>query len=193
MKSSARVRRAAVLAAMVVLIAGLADAGGMPSGRPVHGDEDAPPARVAAAFKPPAPEAAPAQPFPRRGSPVRRDADRPDEGGGLWLGTAGLALALALCGAISLAIRRGGRWPHVPAVAAVRVVGRTSLSPRHTVHVLSVGDRLLLVGTGPQGAPSLLGELTEADAKAEGVQRPITPEQPRNVVVNWRKSPGVDR
>jgi hypothetical protein len=45
----------------------------------------------------------------------------------------------------------------------LRVVGRTSLSPRHTVHLLSVGARVLIVGTGPQGAPSLLGELTDPD------------------------------
>jgi flagellar protein FliO/FliZ len=39
------------------------------------------------------------------------------------------------------------------------VVGRTSLSPRHTVYLLKAGDRVLIVGTGPQGSPTLLGEM----------------------------------
>ena len=56
-----------------------------------------------------------------------------------------------------------GAGPRPTAGTALRVVGRTSLSPRHTVHLLSIGQRVLIVGTGPQGAPSLLGELTDPD------------------------------
>jgi len=41
------------------------------------------------------------------------------------------------------------------------VVSRTSLSPKHSVYVLRIGRRVLLVGTGPQGAPSLITELDE--------------------------------
>src|SRR5918998_1281454 len=67
-------------------------------------------------------------------------------------------LALALFGGISLASRR-----YLPQREGgpLRVVGRTSLSPRQTVYLLRVGDRVLLVGAGPQGPPSLLGELTD--------------------------------
>jgi len=76
--------------------------------------------------------------------------------GGWWFGTAGIALALAAFGGISVASRR-----FLPKSEAgpLRVVGRTSLSPRHTVYLLKAGDRVLIVGTGPQGSPTLLGEM----------------------------------
>jgi flagellar protein FliO/FliZ len=93
-------------------------------------------------------------------------AGRPEGGGGWWLGTAGIALALAGCGWLSVASKR-----FLPRAAAgplaLRVVGRTSLSPKHTVYLLEVGQRILIVGTGTQGAPSLLGELTDPDDRAE--------------------------
>ena len=85
----------------------------------------------------------------------------PEGTGGWWFGTAGVALALAVVGWGSVAARRfvvprGGSGP-VP----MRVVGRTSLSPKHTVYLLDVGGRVLILGTGPQGAPTLLGELAD--------------------------------
>jgi hypothetical protein len=75
-----------------------------------------------------------------------------------------MALVLAVCGGISLATRRCWAWPQAHSPGMLRIVGRTRLSPRHTVHLLSLGDRILIVGTGPHGAPSLLGELTDPDA-----------------------------
>jgi flagellar protein FliO/FliZ len=82
--------------------------------------------------------------------------------GAWWVGTAGMALALAACGWASLAARRF--LPGRPAGASsVRVVSRTSLSPRHSVYLLDVGGRVLIVGTGPQGAPSLLGEMASEE------------------------------
>jgi flagellar biogenesis protein FliO len=69
-----------------------------------------------------------------------------------------VALALAACGAFSVASRRylpqGGAAP-------LKVVGRANLSPKQAVHLVQVGDRILIVGTGAQGAPTLLGELTD--------------------------------
>jgi hypothetical protein len=92
---------------------------------------------------------------------------RPEGQGGWWLGTAGVALALAACGWVSVAARRArplsGSRPGV-GPSTLRVLGRTNLSPRHTVYLLEAGDRVLIVGTGPQGAPSLLGELTDAES-----------------------------
>lgn len=85
--------------------------------------------------------------------------------GGWWLGTAGAALALAACGWASVSSRRYLPRAGTTGPAALRVVGRTSLSPRHTVYLLDVGGRVLIVGTGPQGAPSLLGELTDAGGR----------------------------
>lgn len=80
--------------------------------------------------------------------------------GGWWMGSTGLALVLAICGAICLAARK-----YRPGDAAVplRVVGRVSLASRHSIFMVRVGRRVLLVGTGSQGAPSLLGELYDDD------------------------------
>ncbi|WP_074311180.1 FliO/MopB family protein [Singulisphaera sp. GP187] len=99
------------------------------------------------------------QPFAPRGATSRRGAKGPEGSSGWWLGTGGIALALALCGGISVASKR-----YLPArngTGSMRVVGRTVLSPKHSVYLLEVGHRVLIVGTGGQGAPSLLGELTD--------------------------------
>ena len=81
---------------------------------------------------------------------------------GWWLGTTGVVLALALFGAGSVAARRF--LPRADAgPTAMRVVGRVNLTPRHSVALLRVGDRTLILGTGPQGPPALLGEWPEPD------------------------------
>jgi hypothetical protein len=36
-----------------------------------------------------------------------------------------------------------------------------SLSPKHSVYLLRVGRRVLLVGAGPQGPPALISELDD--------------------------------
>lgn len=103
------------------------------------------------------------RPFPSRAEAAagtRRSSARPEGSGpgSWWAGTVCVALALAACGWWSVAARRY-RPGSVAGAAGLRVVGRTSLSPRHVVYLLRAGDRVLIVGTGPQGAPSLLGEL----------------------------------
>ncbi len=76
------------------------------------------------------------------------------------MGTAGIALALAVVGGLSVASKR-----FLPIAStgstSLRVVSRTSLSPRHAVYLVQAGDRVLVVGTGPQGPPALLGELDD--------------------------------
>jgi hypothetical protein len=73
-------------------------------------------------------------------------------------GWAGLAVVLGVGGGVAVAIRR-----FVPpaSTGAVHVVGRVSLSPKHSVYLIRVGRRVLLVGTGPQGPPSLISELDD--------------------------------
>jgi hypothetical protein len=155
----ARFRRIALPGAFLALIVGLLG----PCA--VRADEDSPPPRVATIKPVREPGLAPGRPFPPRGSVVRRGEPQAEATptGGWWLGTAGIALALAVCGGISVAARRGWRLPQVKSSGVLRVVGRTSLSPRHFVYLLRAGDRVLILGTGPQGAPSLLGELTDPD------------------------------
>src|SRR5262249_31540684 len=86
----------------------------------------------------------------------------------------GITLALAVCGGIIAAGRRF--LPHQGAVVGMQVVGRVSLSPKHTVYMLRVGRRMLLIGAGPQGAPALISELDEL-AENESAPGPPRGEQ----------------
>jgi hypothetical protein len=90
-----------------------------------------------------------------RGEPDGTSATGSDRWG--W-GTIGLALVLAICGVVAIAAQRSS--PRVSA-GAVQVVGRVSLSPRHSVYLLRVGRRVLVVGAGPQGPPALITELAD--------------------------------
>jgi flagellar protein FliO/FliZ len=72
---------------------------------------------------------------------------------------AGITLALAICGGLVASVRR---FSPQGAGRGVQVVSRVSLSPKHTVYLLRIGRRVLLVGAGPQGAPSLISELEDA-------------------------------
>ena len=91
---------------------------------------------------------------------------RTENTSGWWVGTVGIAVALACCGWVSIASKKF--LPKGSTNAPnLRVLGRTNLSPKHSVYLLDVGGRTLLIGTGPQGAPSLLGEL-------DGDEAPLT-------------------
>jgi hypothetical protein len=94
-----------------------------------------------------------------RSSLSRRFA-RADRGGSdnWYLGMATVAILLALGGGFAAATRRFA--PRTGA-GALQVISRVGLSPKHTVYLLRAGGRVLLVGTGPQGAPSLISELDE--------------------------------
>jgi hypothetical protein len=85
-------------------------------------------------------------------------ADRTEGSENWYLGMAGIAVLLALGGGIAAAARRFA--PRTGA-GALQVISRVGLSPKHTVYLLRAGGRVLLVGTGPQGAPSLISELDE--------------------------------
>ena len=44
----------------------------------------------------------------------------------------------------------------------LQVVGRVALTPKHAIHLLRNENRILLIGTGPQAAPTFLGEWSVA-------------------------------
>ncbi len=96
----------------------------------------------------------------------REHAGAPGSGSGSsaswWLIPLGLVLAGGAWGWIRLS-SRGGTTGRKTAAVALEVVGRVSLGPRQTVCLVRVGDQVLIVGTGPQGPPSLMGELTGAE------------------------------
>jgi flagellar biogenesis protein FliO len=79
---------------------------------------------------------------------------------------AGIAILLALGGGIAAAARR---FAPGNGAGALQVISRVGLSPKHTVYLLRAGDRVLLVGTGPQGAPSLISELDEIPQTAPAI------------------------
>lgn len=91
----------------------------------------------------------------------RRDASTVAKGAqGWWTGTVAMVAILGAAGVLCIVAKRqaeaatGGR---------LRVVGRVSLPPKHAVFLVKAGGRTLLIGAGPQGAPSLLGELDDED------------------------------
>ena len=81
-------------------------------------------------------------------------------------------LALAVCGAVCVAARK--YWPQESS-GLVRVVGRVSLSPRHSIYLVRAGQRILLIGTGTQGAPALLGESGRGGRRIGGAGGERTP------------------
>jgi flagellar biogenesis protein FliO len=74
------------------------------------------------------------------------------------LAVIGITLTLAVCGGIIAASRR---FLPQGAGGGLQVIARLSLSPKHTVYLLRVGKRVILVGAGPQGAPALISELDD--------------------------------
>ncbi len=89
-----------------------------------------------------------------------------------WLGTSVMILALGGAGAVCLAARGRGQ---TGATVKLQIVGRVHLPPRHAVFAVKAGGRTLLIGTGPQGAPALLGELDDEPEEPSAVAAPHRP------------------
>ncbi len=143
--------------------------------------EDTPP--TASIPRPEAAERLPAPPRSRPSSPPGESSN------GWWLVTPGIAAALAVFGGVSLASKR-----FLPSrdTGPIRVVGRSSLSGKHSVYLLRVGDRVLILGTGPQGPPSALGEVTDPVELARLAPR-RSPWPGAEPVVSARPATGFDR
>ena len=102
---------------------------------------------------------------PVRPSTRRADGDGPAPAApNWWLGPAGVAAALAVVGGVSLASRRFGLNLNLGAardLGALGVVGHARLSPKHSVYLVRVGGRVLILGAGAGGSPTTLGEVTD--------------------------------
>jgi flagellar biogenesis protein FliO len=85
-----------------------------------------------------------------------------------------LRTLVALCG-VCLLVWIGARWlsqrgfgvAQPGPAASLRVLRRIALEPRKHLYVVQVGTRVLLVGTGEGGPPTLLVELDAASLSAE--------------------------
>lgn len=102
-------------------------------------------------------------------SPVenKRVGDADDGGGWAWVRTGvALVIVVALVLAVRWALRRwaGGAAPGEG--RAVEVLSRTSLSTRHRLYLVRMGERLLLVGGGGETLTTL-AEVTDPDEMAE--------------------------
>jgi flagellar biogenesis protein FliO len=135
----------------------------------------------------PRPEARGRTPLPPRSQHAQASSDA---GGGWWLGSAGIAAALAVFGGLSLASKR-----FLPSrdSGPIRVIGRSALSTKHSACLLRVGDRVLIVGIGPQGPPSTLGEVTDPLELARLVPPREARPTPEPRAVPPRPSAGFDR
>lgn len=112
-------------------------------------------------------------PTSRRDASSRGASNSSASSGGFWISTAGIALALAAFGAISLGARK--MRPGGADAGPLKVIGRASLSPRQTVYLLRAGDRVLILGSGGQGPPTLLGEMMPDEIPAATPRRSRDP------------------
>lgn len=119
-----------------------------------------PPGPARAEREPPSASIAPPPSFRDRWNRGQVDAMPPSStSAGWWLGPAGVAAAIAVWGGVSLLQKR---LLPLQAAGSIQVVGRASLSPRQSVFLVRVGDRVLILGAGTQGPPTSLGEVTDA-------------------------------
>jgi flagellar biogenesis protein FliO len=81
---------------------------------------------------------------------------------------------LVFVGAVLLLLLAGLSWltRRIQAGGDSRV--RVVLTNQHAVHLIEVGGKRLLVGTGPSGAPRVLAELGEVTA-VEPTPAPVRP------------------
>lgn len=74
------------------------------------------------------------------------------------LGQALVALA-AVCALLWLAARWSGRGGYPRTTRHLRVLERVPVGGRQSICLVAVGDRVLLIGTGESGAPTILADL----------------------------------
>lgn len=79
-----------------------------------------------------------------------------------------------LCGALWLLKRKGYvrtslRRPARPGQPRLEVIDRLALTPQHSLHLVRLADRTLLVGLSPQGC-NLLESGPAASLRASGIE-----------------------
>lgn len=77
--------------------------------------------------------------------------------GSWWFGPVGITLALIAAGGLSW-LARGRAAAAGLEASGLRVIARTALSSKHTLHTVRAGERILIIGTGAGGPPALLAD-----------------------------------
>ncbi len=92
-------------------------------------------------------------------------------------GWSSLIILLGGCAVLMAAGQLAKRWKPGSALASAQIIGRVPLSPKHTLFVVEIGDRRLLVGAGPQGPPALITELDAGGIPAQPARNtaPVPP------------------
>lgn len=124
------------------------------------------------------PVASAAEPFRRDRTPLPRELSEAASGqatgggGSLWRLAVGLLLVLALLLAIAWLVRRSGRARLASGGVELPVVATVRLAPTRAVHLLRVGEELILVGSAEQGVtPIRVYPAPQAQALAETLER----------------------
>lgn len=119
------------------------------------GEPERAPVTIAARPQPRTSASAPETRLLRRPVSIDPGAEAPSRA--WWLAPLAMSMAVLALGGLSWAARRWRLVPE-PSEGRLSIVARTTLSSRHAVYMIKSGDRLLVLGTGPAGPPSLLAD-----------------------------------
>ena len=125
------------------------------------------PAAIACAQTTSTAPSADSTPFPRRTDGGNGGGDLSD-----WIQPAiALAVVVALIFCLRYALRRLGRAGVLKArTGAIDVLAQRSLSAKHQLYLVRMGERLVLVGASPEGLATLC-ELTDPDEIARLIEQ----------------------
>lgn len=148
---------------------------------------------------PQSPRTAVVPPLPPRGQGSRGSPGSPAKVGGvssLVTTGGGLALVLGLFFVVAWFLRRSSpRGSLLLPTEVVEVLGRTSLAPREQLHLLRLGNKLILVSAGAEGVRPLT-EITDVDevVRLAGICRQNHPQSStaafRQVLQQFEKASG---
>lgn len=125
-------------------------------------------------------------------SPIDESSQTPSSGDGWWLARTVVLLALVLGIAwwmLRNAVRTRGA--KLSSARRMRVMDRLELEPRRTLHLVKVGESVLLVGTTEQGM-SVLKEIpaSEVQAMEEELRTREAPSTLREWITQFRGASG---
>lgn len=89
--------------------------------------------------------------------------------GSWWFGTVGTTLALIAAGGLSW-LAKGRNTASGLEASGLRVIARTALSSKHTLHTVRAGERILIIGTGVGGPPALLADWPASEREPNAVR-----------------------